>query len=131
MIGIHKDKRQTFKKAGGFILFLLVYLILTGCGMGNEENHVNKKVSVEAVDHKEEPEMTGYIVAIDHDRLLIETGTNDSSSLEEGDVWIFLPEDMSVKEFQKGDEVGFWTTGQLETSDPMSGKAIKIIKLDS
>ena len=90
-----------------FITLLLICLALVGCS--------NKDEVKGAFDFK------GNVIEINAKENSIFVEDKDK-----GLIWISLPENGNIKNYQEGLEVVVWVDGGIDTSSPASAKALNI-----
>lgn len=91
----------------GLIIMLLIGLVLVGCS--NEE------------EIKGEFDIKGNVVEIDakENSILVE-------DKDKGLIWVALPKNGNIGNYQEGQEVVVWVDGGIDTTPPASAKALNI-----
>lgn len=128
---------MNFKK---IIITCLIIIFSAGCGnieqTSNPEN--NSKV-MEGDEVKVTPDISGYIVDISDNRILVVGGEiveEDLNKLSINEIltkaspdatWLIIPEGQKLDDYSVGNQVDVWTTGKIDTSYPAQGKATKIV----
>jgi hypothetical protein len=128
---------MNFKK---IIMTCLIIICSAGCGnieqTSNPEN--NSKV-IEGDEVKVTPDISGYIVDISDNRILVVGGEiveEDLNKLSINEIltkaspdatWLIIPEGQKLDDYSVGNQVDVWTTGKIDTSYPAQGKATKIV----
>ncbi|MCT1403738.1 YobA family protein [Paenibacillus sp. Dod16] len=128
---------MNFKK---IIITCLIIICSAGCGnieqTSNPEN--NSKV-IEGDEVKVTPDISGYIVDISDNRILVVGGEiveEDLNKLSINEIltkaspdatWLIIPEGQKLDDYSVGNQVDVWTTGKIDTSYPAQGKATKIV----
>ncbi|AWP26047.1 DUF3221 domain-containing protein [Paenibacillus glucanolyticus] len=128
---------MNFKK---IIITFLIIICSAGCGnieqTSNPEN--NSKV-IEGDEVKVTSDISGYIVDISDNRILVVGGEiveEDLNKLSINEIltkaspdatWLIIPEGQKLDDYSVGNQVDVWTTGKIDTSYPAQGKATKIV----
>lgn len=82
-------------------LFLLFFIVLTGCNV------------------KGEYDIKGTVIEVESSSILVE---DENVGL----IWLSLPEGSDIKIFEKGQTVAVWTDGKIKESYPLQGTALNI-----
>lgn len=108
-----------------WVLLILLLLLLFGCAPANQAGSEGTMDGEDSISDALPPEMTGYVMDQEKDRILVVSPTNDSNSGGRA-MWVSgVPNELWL-----GKQVEIWTEGPIQESYPEQAKLKKISVLE-